>query len=163
VTALKGLEEFMKSITYGEVSYEKMCRIIQDYILEDTDRAYQITVGTDSQNFDFTKVVLVVAVWRVGKGGIFFYDTKNVNKMTNVRQKLLYETSLSLEMAMRLSEELLDKDLDYKIDIHVDAGEAGPSSKMIPEIVGWVKACGFGCKTKPDSYASSSIANKYSK
>lgn len=41
--------------------------------------------------------------------------------------------------------------------------QAGPSSKIIPEIVGWVKACGFQCKTKPDSNTASSIANKYSK
>ena len=134
----------MQSITYGEVSYEQMFNLIKDYVMEDSSRQYHISVGTDSQNFDFTKVVMVVAVWRVGKGGIFFYESRRVKKMTNVRQKILYETSMSLEM-----------------DIHIDAGETGLSSKIIPEIVGWVRACGFKCKTKPDSYASSSIANKY--
>ncbi len=153
----------MQSITYGEVSYEEMFSIIKDYVVQDSSRQYHISVGTDSQNFDFTKVVLVVAVWRVGKGGIFFYESKRVRKMTNVRQKILYETSMSLEMARRLSDKLIDEDLDCEIDIHVDAGEAGLSSKIIPEIVGWVRACGFKCKTKPDSYASSSIADKYSK
>lgn len=153
----------MRSITHGEVSYEKMFSLIKDYVLGDSSRLFHISVGTDSQNFDFTKVVMVVAVWKVGKGGIFFYDIKRVKKMTNIRQKILYETSMSLEMARRLSDKLEDENLNYEIDIHVDAGETGPSSKIIPEIVGWVKACGFGCKTKPNSYASSSIANKYSK
>ncbi|MGI6538851.1 MAG: ribonuclease H-like YkuK family protein [Caldicoprobacterales bacterium] len=153
----------MRSITYGEVSQEEMFRIIKNYILEDSSRFYHITVGTDSQNFDFTKMVMVVAVWRVGKGGIFFYDCKRVKKMTNLRQKIIYETSVSLEMAYKLSEKLKNENLDFDIDIHVDAGEGGPSSKVIPEIVGWVRSCGFECTTKPDSYASSCIANKFSK
>lgn len=153
----------MKSITYGEVSFEKMLLLIKNYIKEDSDQLFHISVGTDSQNFDFTKVVLVVAVWKVGKGGIFFYDIKRVKKMTNIRQKILYETTMSIEMAYRLSDKLKDEDVNYEIDIHVDAGEAGPSAKIIPEIVGWVRACGFKCKTKPDSYASSTIANKLSK
>lgn len=58
----------MQSITYGEVSYEQMFNLIKDYVMEDRSRQYHISVGTDSQNFDFTKVVMVVAVWRVGKG-----------------------------------------------------------------------------------------------
>ena len=131
--------------------------------MEDAGNPVRITVGTDSQNFDITKVVLVVAIWKVGRGGIFFYDIRRVKKISNIRQKIFFETSISLEMARRLSDELKDAGMNYDIDIHVDAGDEGPSSKMIPEIVGWVKACGFGCKTKPDSYAASSIADKYSK
>ncbi|MGE5630081.1 MAG: ribonuclease H-like YkuK family protein [Caulobacteraceae bacterium] len=153
----------MKSITYGEVSFDKMCKLIKRYILSDRDKEFNITVGTDSQNFDMTKIVVVVAVWKVGNGGIFFYDLKNVSKITNIRQKIFYETSLSLEMARRLAETLKNENIKCDIDIHVDAGDEGPSSKMIPEIVGWVKACGFECKTKPESYAASCIANKYSK
>ncbi|NLV77640.1 MAG: hypothetical protein GX023_11860, partial [Tissierellia bacterium] len=53
--------------------------------------------------------------------------------------------------------------IDFGISIHVDAGKNGQSSKLIPEIVGWIKACGFGCETKPNSYAASSIADKYTK
>ena len=104
----------MQSITYGEVSYDKMFRLIKDYVMEDSSRHYHISVGTDSQDFDITKVVLVVAVWRVGKGGIFFYESKRVKKMTSIRQKILYETNMSLEMAYRLSERLKDENLNYE-------------------------------------------------
>lgn len=153
----------MNSITYGEVSFKKMCQLIKNYIEKAKDYEYRITIGTDSQNHDITKVVVVVAICRVGKGGIFFYDIKKVDKITNIRQKLFYETSLSIEMARKLSQYFDSDNKNYDISIHVDAGEIGPSSTVIPEIVGWVKGCGFNCNTKPDSYAASSIANKYSK
>ncbi|MFZ5354249.1 MAG: ribonuclease H-like YkuK family protein [Bacillota bacterium] len=153
----------MRSPTYGEVSFEKMSQIIKCFISEEKDKQYRITIGTDSQNHDLTKVVIVAAVWKVGYGGIFFYDIRYIKKITNIRQKIFYETSLSLEMAKKLSDTFVSEYVDFDIDIHVDAGENGPSSKIISEIVGWVKACGFKCHTKPESYAASCIANRFSK
>jgi len=153
----------MKSISHGEVSFSKMCHLINNYIVKAEDQEYKVTVGTDSQNFDLTKIVVVVAIWRVGKGGIFFYDIKKTRKITNIRQKLFYETSISIDMARKLSMYVNNENTIYDISIHVDAGNDGASCSVIPEIVGWVKGCGFQCDIKPDSYAASSIANKYSK
>lgn len=153
----------MHSPTYGEVSYSKMIQIIKNFISKSPDSMYNISVGTDSQNFGYTKTVVVVAIHRVGNGGIFFYDVKKVRKITNITQKLFFETSMSLEIAIALSKALEQEKIDFGISIHVDAGENGKTSKIIPEIVGWIKACGFNCETKPNSYAASSIADKYSK
>lgn len=153
----------MQSITYGQVSFNSMCQIIKNYIFKDRSREYKVTVGTDSQNYDDTKIVLVVAVWKVGAGGIFFYDIKVVDKIFSLRQKIFYEASLSIELAKQLLDKFNEENLPYDISIHVDIGKDGTTSKMIPEIVGWVNSCGFNCKIKPYSYAASSIANKYSK
>ncbi|MDT8715149.1 ribonuclease H-like YkuK family protein [Clostridium sp. 19966] len=153
----------MRSISYGEVTFQGMYKLICDYMLKSKGQEFKITVGTDSQNYDITKVVVVVAIWNVGHGGIFFYDIKKVNKITNVRQKIFYETSLSIELADKLLKKFNENNLNYEISIHVDAGDNGESGKLISEIVSWVNSCGFTCMTKPDSYAASSIANKYSK
>lgn len=153
----------MRSPTYGKVSYEEMIGIIKNFIEKSPKSTYNISVGTDSQNFDCTKTVIVVAVHRIGSGGIFFYDIKTVKKITNISQKLFFETSSSLDIATKLSETLQKEGIDFGINIHVDAGKNGQTSKLIPEIVGWIKACGFGCETKPNSYAASSIADKYTK
>lgn len=153
----------MRSPTYGEVSYEKMIYIIKKFISKSPNSVYNISVGTDSQNFEDTKTVMVVAIHRVGSGGIFFYDVKRVKKITNIAQKLFFETSMSLDIATKLSEMLQEEGIDFGISIHVDAGNNGKTSKLIPEIVGWIKSCGFDCETKPNSYAASSIADKYSK
>lgn len=153
----------MYSPTYGKVSNEKMIKIIKNFISKSRHSTYNISVGTDSQNYDYTKTVMVVAVHRVGNGGIFFYDIKRVKKITNISQKLFYETSSSLEIATKLSAALQKEGIDFGISIHVDAGQNGQTSKLIPEIIGWIKACGFDCETKPNSYAASSIADKYTK
>lgn len=153
----------MYSPTYGKISNEKMIDIIKDFIKKSPESIYNISVGTDSQNFKCTKIVVVVAIHRVGNGGIFFYDIKRVKKINNISQKLFYETSISLDIATQLSKILEKEEINFEISIHVDAGENGQTSKLIPEIVGWIKACGFGCETKPNSYAASSIADKYTK
>lgn len=155
--------DIMQSITYGKVNFDKIFSIIKDFVNKAPKEAYKISIGTDSQNFELTKVVLVVSVYQVGHGGIFFYEVKRVKKISDINQKLFYETSISLELAMKLSKKFHDEDFNYSIGIHVDAGQNGPTKRVIPEITSWVKACGFDCKTKPDSYAASTIANKYSK
>ncbi len=154
---------YMRSITYGNVDFDKMFQIIKKFVGKSPEETYHIAVGTDSQNFDLTKVVLVVSIHRMGHGGIFFYDIKRVKKLNNIHEKLFYETSMSLEIAMKLSKKFQNENFNYGIGIHVDAGEGGPTSSIIPEITRWVRSYGFDCKTKPDSYAASTIADRYSK
>ncbi len=155
--------ESMRSITYGNVDFDKMFQIIKNFVGKAPKETYHISVGTDSQNFDLTKVVLVVSVHRIGHGGIFFYDIKKIKKLTNVHKKLFYETSVSIELAMKLSKKFQAENFNYGIGIHVDAGESGPTSSIIPEITTWVRSYGFACMTKPESYAASTIADRYSK
>lgn len=78
----------MKSLTYGEIPLKRVFEIIKEYIKSQPDEKYHITVGADSQNFNITKTVVVIAVWRVGKGGIFFCKVKNVKKINNLQQKI---------------------------------------------------------------------------
>ena len=49
--------------------------------------------------------------------------------------------------------------------IHVDAGnsEKGKTRELIPELVGWIRACGYDCSVKPDSFVASTIADRLSK
>ena len=159
----------MISPTLGEVSIPKIAGIIQNKVV-DQPGEYNVMIGTDSQNFDRTKVVLVIAIHHVGHGGVFFYEIQHVQRITNVGQKLLYETDLSLGLASKLVaelEKLKSSGFNYEkhinIGIHVDAGENGPSKQVIPEIIGWINSFGYKAIVKPNSYAASSIANKYSK
>ncbi len=160
----------MKSHTYGDVGIRDVAKLIAGRASE-AGHEYNVMIGTDSQNFDTTKVVVVVALHDVGHGGIFFYDITHVRRIANVGQKLYYETQLSLEYARKLIEALDDlretDGFDYEkrlnFSIHVDAGKNGPSCKVIPEIVGWIHACGYKAVIKPESVAACSIADKYSK
>lgn len=153
----------MHSITYGEVNFDQMCDLIGHYIQNDRKANYDICVGTDSQNTDITKVVLAIAIRKIGSGGIFFIDIQKVKRISNLKQKLYYETAQSLDLALKLNNFLLENHFPQKINIHVDAGAIGASSEVSPQLKGWIIASGFGCQVKPFSYAASSIADKFSK
>ena len=161
-----------KSNTYGNLELEEIPSKISDYMqkMKHYDVPLQIVVGTDSQNFDKTKIVSVIAVTCEGHGGIFFYEVERIRRISDVRMKLTEETTRSLDIMTRLVE-IIEKD-EYKelrdnstLAIHVDAGwsDKGKTKELIPMLVGWIKACGYDCKVKPDSFASSSIADKLSK
>ncbi len=161
----------MTSPTCGELSLAEAAALIAGRTRSALPGEYALTVGTDSQNTDRTKAVLVIALHHRGHGGIFFYEVHTAPRIRSIASKLYFETSLSLECAEKLMavfETMRERgEYDYtkhlSLAIHVDAGLNGPSGQMIPEIVGWITSCGYTAVTKPDSYAASSIANRYSK
>ena len=113
---------------------------------------------------------MVIALIEESKGGIFFYEITNVKKITNLKNKLYKETEMSLDCAAKLMEEFEKKYDETGFDytqlhfcIHVDAGFKGDTREVIPEIVGWVKSCGYEVHVKPESFVASSIADKLSK
>ena len=160
------------SQTYGKVSLDKIPSKILDYYnkMSKYDSIFRIIIGTDSQNFSDTKMVSVIAVVCEGHGGIFFYKVHREPLIKDVRTKLHVETNESLEIASKLVEILEQPEyeelyLNSLFSIHIDAGKSdkGKTKELIPELVGWIKACGYDCSIKPDSFAASSIADKISK
>ena len=157
----------------GQVmSVPDIAKKIFEFIMSDKTNSYEITVGTDSQNYDCTKMVEVIAVHRKGRGGTYFYNIEFVRRITNLKQKINEETSRSLIVAndlldcleeMFLANDMVMEDLDVSFQIHCDIGRAGKTSVLIKEIVSWVTSQGYVCLIKPDSYAASDIADKYSK
>lgn len=155
----------LKNQTNGEVSIEEMAEIISDYIKQNPNNEYKVSIGTDSQSTNLTKVVIAVSVHIIGKGGIFFSDEKLVPKMPSIREKIYYETSWSLDLALELSELLTQYGITQEIEIHSDIGKnkKGKTYSMVQEITGWVNQAGFRCVIKPNSYTASCIADKLSK
>lgn len=159
------------SPTYGQLTMEQVVEQIQKTVEMHPHDAFNIMIGTDSQNFDDTKIVLVILLRRIGKGGTFFYQVTRQPRIDDIRSKLFTETQMSLECANLLIDkfEWLNEHtgFDYTqfggFTIHVDAGPNGKTCAVIPEIVGWVHSCGYECTTKPDSCAASSVADRLSK
>ncbi|ABR50734.1 protein of unknown function DUF458 [Alkaliphilus metalliredigens QYMF] len=154
----------MKSITYGELTFNEVCEKIKIYTGRDLKGQYVISVGTDSQNIGgITKVVSVIAIVKKTKGGIFFYDIKKVKRINNIRQKIFKETQCSIELASQVMEYINKNEIEASLEVHVDIGDQGETKHLIKEIVGWVMGMGFKCCMKPDSYTSTGIADKISK
>ena len=162
-----------KSPTYGKLELDripdKILKFYKDHLKYES--ATQIIIGTDSQNFDKTKIVSVIAVICEGHGGIFFYEITQQPLIRDVRTKLHVETNDSLRVAEALveifenSKEYEEMYLNCPIAIHIDAGNStkGKTKELIPELVGWIKACGYDCSVKPDSFVASTIADRLSK
>ncbi len=161
------------SQTYGKLDIVGVAASLKDFYdrTKEFDTPFQITIGTDSQNFADTKIVSVIAAHRENHGGIFFYEVTNIPRIQDVARKLTEETSRSLTTvtelvsALEASDEYEALREDALISIHIDAGwsERGKTKELIPMLVGWIKSCGYDCQVKPDSYAASSIADKISK
>jgi predicted RNase H-related nuclease YkuK (DUF458 family) len=168
----KGEVIMFKTAQGQTTSVPDIARKIFEIIMSDKTNSYEITVGTDSQNFDRTKMVEVIAIHKKGMGGTYFYNIEFIHLITNLKQKINEETSRSLFIAHDLLDELeelfmerdiLLDDLDVSFQIHCDIGRSGKTNVLIKEVVSWVTSQGYVCLIKPDSYAASGIADKYSK
>jgi predicted RNase H-related nuclease YkuK (DUF458 family) len=131
---------------------------------EEPDQQYHLIIGTDSLLSEQTCFVTAIIVHRVGHGGRYFYRKLINRKIESLRQRILYETALSLDTAGQLSAELArNGHSELPVEIHLDVGPNGDTKRIIREVVGMVTGSGFTAVTKPDAYGASKVADKHSK
>lgn len=159
-----------------KVKLSDVIKLIAKYIADEPNAEYDITIGTDSQNHKYTRMVEVIAVCRVGDGGIFFYRVEDIPRISELKVKIYEETFRSIQNATGFYDELAYELIDYDIDldemhnnghlgfaIHADIGKRGKTNEIINEICGYIDSMGFESRIKPESYAASGIANMLSK
>lgn len=151
------------SPTIGTVSFEKMMEDIIKYVKE-PHASYRIIIGSDSQVKQQTCFVTAVIVHRLGKGAKYYYRKWLDRPVRSLRQKIFFETSLSLEVGGMVTRYLAETGYDdLGVEIHIDVGKNGETKELIREVVGMVTGSGFQAKIKPDAYGASSVADKHSK
>ncbi len=151
------------SPSLGKLQLDKVVTKISEFIREDPKYDYDVVIGTDSQNYkDHTYFVSAIIVHRKGAGGRFYWQKSKKQKREILRDRMYEEATMSIKIAEELME-LLKKEtaLDYNLEIHVDIGSKGKTKAFINEIVGMIKGIGFKVKTKPESYAASTVADRY--
>ncbi len=157
---------FFTSPSKGQVSFQELFQDLVDYTNEFPDEAYKLIIGTDSHAFlnDCVIFVTAVVVHRIGKGGRFYYNKQKTRYMDSLRQRIYYETFLSLEVATRLTEMLANNsDLQLNVEIHLDVGEKGETRDIIKEVVGMVIGSGYQACIKPDSFGATTVADRFTK
>lgn len=150
----------------GQVSFHEMFDDLVNYTNEFPDDSYKLIIGTDSHSFLNESVIFVTAVvvHRIGKGGRFYYHKQKRHYMESLRQRIYYETFLSLEVATRLTEKLAQNgDSQLNVEIHLDVGEKGETRDIIKEVVGMVIGSGYQACIKPDSYGATTVADRFTK
>ena len=128
---------------------------IVQWVKESTQRGQIIHVGTDSlQTGRWTQFVTVVVILNPPKGGRVAYVREVVPRISSLRQRLMREVWMSVELSMQLPE---NPDLTVHIDANPD--ERHMSQKYLQELVGMVVGQGFKALYKPDSWAATHAAD----
>lgn len=152
------------SPTKGRMDFEEMMEDIIKYIKGLPSSSYKIIIGSDSQVKSDTCFITAVVVHRLGKGARYYYRKKTQRKIKSLRQKIFYETALSLEVGGLVHKFFADSGFDdLKVEIHIDVGIHGETKDLIREVVGMVTGSGFRAKIKPEAYGASSVADKHTK
>lgn len=183
-------EPKFNSPTHGKTSFTEVVYSLADYMEDAPKEKYQVIIGSDSrtnnlENTHKVDFITAIVIHRLGMGGRYFWRKETKDNIYTLRQKIYEETNLSLATAQKLLNSLnnyLQNEKNnsrpsrqkksgrpgsnnampqYELEIHVDIGQDGPTREMIKEIVGMVNGFGFHARTKPESYAASKVADKY--
>lgn len=153
-----------QSPTKGQLSYDRMVTDLLDYVAEEPDAKYKLIVGTDSHTRTDLCFVTAIIIHRLGKGARFYYRRRHQQKIRSLRQRIFYETAISLTLAERLAGSLAEQGkATLNVEIHLDVGEHGETKDLIRDVVGMVVGSGFHAEIKPNSYGASKVADRYTK
>lgn len=158
------MPEFLHNSFGLKLTVREVVREIIEFIRADLTRRYKVTIGTDSELFTGNRAdfVTAVVVHRVGNGGRYFWRRLQRERMHTLRERIIKEVLISLDIAKDVLTELKKFSLpEFDFEIHIDVGENGPTKAMIQEVVAMVRANNFEAKTKPESYAASNVADRH--
>lgn len=158
----------------NNLNFNQMIEEIFNYLMEQPKNEYEIVVGCDSSSEEKPTFPIALVALRKGQGGRFFltrvrYPEGSKKRFMTFQQRILMEVYLSCEMALlvrdilkeriKRSQILLNYEFEY---IHADVGPNGRTKDMIKEVVGLIKGRGFEAKIKPEAFAASTVADRFS-
>lgn len=146
-----------------KITTQDMLEHIRVFAAERKDVQYKIIIGTDSlgSNSSTTDFVTALVIQRVGNGGKYFWRRLKQEPIFNFRDRIIKEVLLSLSTATSILEILKQLEFEFEFEVHVDVGLNGRTNSLISEVTGMIRGYNFPFKTKPDSYAASSVADKH--
>jgi len=157
--------------TKGNLTFSQVVEEVFNYIKEKKNAFYEIVVGCDSSSGDRPVFPVALVILRKGQGGRFFLTKVNYRsekRFYSFRQRILEEVYLSCQLALDFKEKLEERvlqhsqPLDFQFEyIHADVGPSGQTREMIKEVVGLIKSNGFEAKIKPESFAASIVADRF--
>lgn len=162
-----------KSMTFDDV-FKKIVLFMK----RNPNGNFRLMVGTDSQvHPNCTRFITGIVIQQIGRGA-WACIRKNIipRKMTNLHERISFETTLTEEVASMFTEErkeaLIDivlpniyKGASFTIEGHIDigSGERNKTRVFVREMVSRIESIGFEPKIKPDSFVASGYANRYTK
>ena len=151
----------IRTFENAEISFEDFIKELKALSEEGLD----VFIGTDSQVIK-NKISIATCICFYKRGipkNQIFYIKKRVpqDRYPTLRSRMLFEAYTSLEVALEV-----DPYVEGALTVHLDVGsdfKKNKTAKFSKELQILVRSQGFGCEIKPNSWASSSIADKYTK
>lgn len=156
-------EGLFQSPSRGPLSYDQLVSDLLAYVAEEPHAHYKLIVGTDSHTRTNLCFVTAVIIHRQGKGARYYYRKHHQQKMRSLRQKIFYETAISLAFAEKLSRSLQERTAGLNVEIHLDVGEIGETKELVRDVVGMVMGSGFHYEIKPNAFGASAVADRFTK
>jgi|SRR3989338_1463396 len=147
-----------------EFSAREVAEEIIAFMKEDQQKEYKVTIGTDSlvyrdKQADF---ITAIVVHRIGNGGRYFWKRAKLGEFHTLRDRIYQEVMFSLDISKEVLGYLkMPEAPAFAFEIHVDVGDNGDTKTLIQEMTGMIRAMNYEVRTKPESYAASSIADKH--
>ncbi|KGX87063.1 ribonuclease H-like YkuK family protein [Pontibacillus litoralis] len=149
---------------------------IRTFVQQDPAASYRLSIGTDSHvHRVYTRFITAIHIHRIGKGAWGCLRNHTVRRpVQSLREKISTETWLSQEIAFYFTPDYLEelaciiqpfeeKGASFTFEIHLDIGHKGITRHLITEMTQRTRQMGIEVKIKPDAYAASSYANRYTK
>jgi len=159
------MNEFLFNSSFGlKLNRDQLVKAIADFIDAEPTKKYKVIIGTDSERRpnNMADFVTAIVIHRIGSGGRYFWRHFGVDKLFTLRDRIVREVLMSLDLGKELLTVLKNSNVkNFDFEIHVDVGEKGETKVMIQELVGMIRANNFEAKTKPDSYAASKVADRH--
>jgi predicted RNase H-related nuclease YkuK (DUF458 family) len=167
-----------QNLTEKNMTFEQVFNRISHFMKQDTLGNYKLMVGTDSQvHRRHTVFITGVVIQREGKGAWACYRKEIVpRRMTNLRERISYETTLTEMVASLITKDKVDALIDiimpnlykgssFALEGHLDIGKGrrNKTAVFISEMVSRIESLGMKPKIKPDSFVASAYANRFTK
>lgn len=166
--------------TNPHMTFDEVFVNILSFIKREPTAHYKLAIGSDSQVKSSTYFISAIHLHRIGLDGIGKGAWGCIKKyiiprrISSLREKISIETSLTQELLFlfdynHISQILdilipyADKCADFSLEAHIDIGRKGATRELINEMLARFSSMDVETKIKPDSYAASSYADRYTK
>jgi len=121
----------------------------------------KICIGTDSEvRQDGIEFATVIVFLREKKGGFMFISNQHRNKAMSLKERMITEVSMSVEVAYNLCDLLDEYQIELEVHADINTDPHFKSNEALKEAMGYILGMGFVFKAKPDAFASSYCADK---
>ena len=134
-------------------------------IKKHVDQGCNVYVGTDSMLYGNSCNFATVVAFHNNEIRIANYHYKRFrvisSRYIDLKSKITEEVSLAIQAAQFVNKFCPDA----SIEVHVDIGKnnVNKTRVLLPMVRGWVSGMGYVLRVKPESWASSSIADCHTK